>query len=101
MEHYAPVPFEGVHDLLARLHHADLSLGIVTSNHLANVEQALGSNMNFFDQGCVLTKDRMGKASKADALTEIVDLLRIVYSPSRREAKTGCISERKSRDERI
>lgn len=46
---YRPTPFPGVDDMLDRLRHAGLRLGLVTSNTIGNVAPALGPILSRFE----------------------------------------------------
>src|SRR5713226_1470789 len=68
MRAYAPAPFPHVHSVLKALHDAGLKMGIVTSNVKANVVEALGESIRFFDSDCIYSKDDMAGASKSEAI---------------------------------
>ena len=72
MQAYRPVPFPRVHETLTALHDARLQLGIVTSNVMANVVEALGESVALFRPDCVLTKDNTAGMSKTEAIVAAV-----------------------------
>lgn len=72
MRFYRPVPFKGVDATLKTLHGSGLQMGIVTSNVRANVVEALGQSIKYFDQGCIYTKDNMEGLSKAEAIVSAI-----------------------------
>ena len=67
-EKYSPRPFPYVHETLKRLQEAGYTMGVVTSNVVANIVQALGPSMDFFEPTCIYTADNMAKLSKGEAL---------------------------------
>ena len=75
MRDYAPKPFPDVRASLHALRRAGYRLGIVTSNVRANIEKALGSDMECFEPVLCLThdSDAMQNKSKADALRLIAE----------------------------
>ena len=75
MEKYAPAPFPCVNRTLSKLHDAGFKMGIVTSNVMANVVEALGENMNYFHPECIYSKDNMSGASKSDAIISSMNKL--------------------------
>lgn len=78
MELYRPKPFAGVERLLSKLHNAGLTLGLVTSNIRANIEPALGTAIQYFDQRCLFYFDRYPeKKSKPWCLAEGAHILRL------------------------
>lgn len=84
MKNYAPKPFAGVEQMLATLCKAGLTLGIVTSNVRANIDDALGSSMSYFNDDCIFTKENDQSPSKAEALKLCarkleVDMNQILY----------------------
>lgn len=68
MKRYAPKPFVGVDQMLAKLGATGQTLGIVTSNVRANVDDALGSSMRHFNADCIFTKEGGQSPSKPEAL---------------------------------
>lgn len=75
--YYRPVPFDDVHPTLKSMHEAGFRMGIVTSNVMSNVADALGRSMHYFDQGCIYTKDTMGQLSKTDAIVNATSYFNI------------------------
>jgi phosphoglycolate phosphatase-like HAD superfamily hydrolase len=75
MLRYAPQAYPGAVDLLAALKRAGMTLGMVTSNTLANLAPALGEGMDHFDPRLLFARDDAGRMSKAVKLREGVALL--------------------------
>lgn len=80
MRVYAPAPFPHVHSVLKALHEAGLKMGIVTSNVKANVVEALGESIGFFDPDCIYSKDNMAGPSKSEAI--VAAMIRFQVSPA-------------------
>jgi phosphoglycolate phosphatase len=71
MQRYRPTVFPGVDAMLARLHEAGHTLGLVTANTAGNVEPALGEAMRYFDPRCLFYVDSLAQPrSKAWWLSE-------------------------------
>ena len=68
MKKYSPTTFPCVQSTLRVIHEAGLKMGIVTSNVRANVVEALGQSIRFFQPDCILSKDDMALASKHQAI---------------------------------
>lgn len=81
MPEYRPAQFPGVGNLLHALRDAGFILGLVTSNTRANVEPALGRDMQYFDPRCLFYFDSFPVAkSKNTCLIEGARILNV--SPS-------------------
>ena len=74
---YPSQPYPGAQALLERLRDAELSLGIVTSNTLANVRASLGSLFDAFDPELVFDPDHQSAPTKTIALERAANTLRI------------------------
>lgn len=96
---YRPHAYAGVDALLGRLRAANLPLGVVTSNTLANVRASLGASFEAFAPELVYDTDHPHAPSKAAALTHAAKALgispeRLLYvgdqlSDSRAAAESG------------
>jgi phosphoglycolate phosphatase len=74
---YSPRPFPNVYETLERLHQSGYTLGIVTSNVIANIVEALGPSIDFFEPTCIYTKDNMADLSKSAALKAAMVTLKV------------------------
>ncbi len=84
MRNYSPKLFPQTGEMLLKLKSAGLKLGIVTSNVRANIDEALGSCMRFFDPDCVFTSEAMPNNSKTVALITAasklnIDITEVIY----------------------
>jgi phosphoglycolate phosphatase len=75
MDRYEVRAFPGAVELLASLRQAGVTLGMVTSNTLANLAPALGAGMDHFDPRLLFARDDAGRMSKPAKLREGVQLL--------------------------
>jgi N-acetyl-D-muramate 6-phosphate phosphatase len=75
MARYQVRAFPGAVEMLASLRQAGMTLGMVTSNTLANLAPALGAGMAHFDPRLLFARDDAGRMSKPEKLREGVHLL--------------------------